>query len=55
MNKLHFTAKLISENRFTIPKAIRDALGIEIGDTVELQVSKVDIKGNGKNRGTTDE
>lgn len=41
MQKIGFIGKVISEGRVTIPKEIRDLLGIHNGDFVELEVKDI--------------
>jgi len=41
-DELQAVAKVVYDGRVTIPKKIRRALGIEIGDEVILQIRKLE-------------
>jgi bifunctional DNA-binding transcriptional regulator/antitoxin component of YhaV-PrlF toxin-antitoxin module len=40
MSKINFTAEIINGGRITIPRPARVALGLKVGDFVEIDVKK---------------
>lgn len=45
MVELIFNAKVIEQNRITIPKATRDILNIKVGDSVTIHIERCDVNG----------
>ena len=48
--ELDFTAYVRKEGRMTVPKGVRDALGIKEGDLVNCAIGKVKPRQTGKTR-----
>ncbi|MHB9285954.1 AbrB/MazE/SpoVT family DNA-binding domain-containing protein [Halobacteriales archaeon Cl-PHB] len=44
---MRYTGRLINSGKVTIPSHIRDALGVEDGDYVEISIETVDTGGLG--------
>ncbi len=41
LEKLNFIAKIISNNRITIPEVPRIVLGLKEGDVIEIEIKKI--------------
>lgn len=51
MEKIHFPAKVVANNRITIPSNFVEAYDIRVGDMVDVEITLTDIKTERKRRG----